>query len=152
MPRRALAILGFLAGVSAPALAADSHDEHPLFPRLTGNYEVSNRTQNVDAVQLPLSINKKQDVEGNKTIVEYAYKNSDLNASRLQFERHFGALVSKLQGELLFAGASEEYPLAMSFRFPQNGKTSWGLVFTQNDEEIEHYTLVVVDTAAPFKP
>ena len=77
---------------------------------------------------------------------------SDVNASRLQFQRHFETLIRKLQGDLLYAGASEDYATAITFRFPQGGKTTWGLVFTESDEEIEHYTLIVVETATPFRP
>ena len=77
---------------------------------------------------------------------------SDVTASCLQFQRHFEALIRKLQGDLLYAGASERLRDGHQLPLPARRQDNVGtVVFTENDEEIGHYTLIVVETAAPFK-
>lgn len=151
MLRCLLATLTLALGLATqPAAAADRADEYAGFPRLTDNYELHSRKQNYDAVKFPVSINKSQSVEGEKTIIEYGYRNGSLNASRLQFQRHFEGVMRNLNGEPVFAGRTEEHEYATTFRFPKNGKTAWAVASTNNSNEIHHYKLLIVETAQPW--
>ena len=146
LPNFLKAVLLSLSITAAVAVAADRADEYLPFTRLTDNYEVSNRKQNYDEFKFPTSISKNVRVEGDKTIIEYGYKRNEVNASRLQFQRYFEALVKKAGGEIVHSGQTDEYRYAISFKFPRNGKLAWGLVSTTNDNEIYHYRQVFVET------
>lgn len=147
MLRTFLITLGLiLAFTTGPGQAADRADEYKPFSRLTDNYEISSRKQNYDEVKFPISINKKQAVEGEKIVIEYGYKNSSVNASRLQFQRHFEKLMASVSGELVFAGKTDDYDYAFTFRFPKNGKTAWVVASTTDSRDIYHYKLVIVES------
>jgi hypothetical protein len=149
MIRNLLKILSLLVFLSTNvALAADRADEYPGIPRLTDNYEVGSRKQNYDEVKFPISINKKQHLEGEKTVINYQYRRSEVNASRLQFQRHFESVMRKLGGELVFAGKTEDFAFAFTFRFPKNGKTAWVLAHTNNSpSDIHYYALEILETS-----
>lgn len=133
--------------VTNGAWAADRADEYPGFPRLTDNYEVGSRRQNYDEVKLPIGINKKQAVEGDKTIINYTYRRHDVTASRLQFQRHFEAIARNLGGEVVFMGRTEDVSYAFTFRYPKNGKTAWALAQTKSSpDDIRYYSLEIVET------
>jgi hypothetical protein len=148
MLRCLLATLTLALGLATqPAAAADRADEYPGFARLTDNYELQSRKQNYDAVKFPVSINKSQSVEGEKTIIEYGYRNSSVNASRLQFQRHFEGVMRSLNGEPVFAGRTEEHAYVTTFRFPKNGKTAWAVASTHDSNDIHNYRLLIVETS-----
>lgn len=148
MLRKLMAVAALAIGISSTvSLAADRADEYLPLVRLTDNYEVNNRKQNYDQVQFPISINKKLTVEGEKIIIEYGYRNSNVNASRLQFQRHFEKLQAAVGGELIFAGKSDDYRYSYTFRFPKNGKTVWVLASTSDSEDIHYYRLAIVESA-----
>lgn len=150
LPKLLNAVIVSLSVAASAALAADRADEYLPFTRLTDNYEVGHRKQNYDEYKFPTSISKNIRVEGDKTIIEYSYKRSEVNASRLQFQRYFEALVKKSGGEIVHSGQTDEYRYAVSFKFPRNGKLAWGLVSTTNDNEIYHYRQVFVETNEPW--
>lgn len=135
-----------LALASGVAAAADRADEYLPFTRLTDNYDLHSRKQNYDEYKFPISINKGVKVEGEKTIIEYGYRKSEVNASRLQFKRHFEGLVAKAGGEIVHSGQTDDYHFAVSFKFPKNGKLAWGLASTGDSNDIYHYRLVFVET------
>ncbi|OYY93377.1 MAG: hypothetical protein B7Y41_11405 [Hydrogenophilales bacterium 28-61-23] len=127
--------------------ASDRADEYPGFPRLTDNYEVSSRKQNYDEMKFPIGINKKQSVEGEKTVIVYQYRRAQVNASHLQFQRHFESLMRQLNGEPVFSGKTEDFAFAFTFRFPKNGKTVWALAHTNNArDDVRYYALEIVET------
>lgn len=137
-------------GLGTAAPAADQADEYPPLPRLSANYEVGERTQNEDAVKMPVSINGAVEVEGRVIRIAYAYQDDQVNASPLQFRRHFAALAGRLGGEVVYQGNTEEFALASTIRFPQGGRTVWALATSGDAEDIYHYQLVVVETATPW--
>lgn len=132
------------------ALAADQADEYPLLPRLTANYEVHERTQNVDAVKLPISVGQNVEIEGAVVRIAYGYLDDAVNASHLQFGRHFEGLARKLGGEVVFRGRSEDFALAATIRFPKAGRTVWALASTGDAEDIYHYQLLIVETGTAW--
>lgn len=141
-----------VAGLGLPlaAPAADQADEYPLLPRLTANYEVGERTQNEDAVKMPVSVGGAVEVEGRVVRIAYGYLDDKINASHLQFRRHFAALAARLGGEVVYQGNTEEFALASTIRFPQGGRTVWARATTGDGEDIYHYQVVVVETGTPW--
>ena len=128
------------------ASANDRADEYAPFTRLTDNYEVQNRKQNYDAFKFPTSINAKHTVEGEKILIEYGYKQSSVNASRLQFQRHFEKLARQTGSEIVYAGQSDDYNYAITLRMLRAGKTIWVLASTRDSKDIYHYKLDIVET------
>jgi hypothetical protein len=138
------------ATLTSTARAADQADEYPQLSRLTSNYEVNERTQNVDAVKLPVSVNKTVEIEGTVIRIGYGYLNETVNASHLQFGRHFESLARKLGGEVVYRGNTDELPLAATIRFPKGGRTVWALAATGDHQDIYHYQLTIVETATAW--
>lgn len=153
--RHFIALIALGLGAAGPAFttaarAADQADEYPQLPRLTANYEVSERTQNVDAVKMPVSVSRTVEIEGTVIRVGYGYLNDTVNASHLQFGRHFEGLARKLGGEVVYRGNTDEFALAATLRFPKGGKTVWALASTGDHQDIYHYQLTIVETATAW--
>lgn len=136
--------------ISSWASANDRADEYAPITRLSNNYQVNERKQNYDAFKFPTSINNIQEVEGDKTYINYSYKNRTVNASRLQFQRHFEKLVADIGGEIVYAGQSVDYRFGVTFKFPQKGRTAWALASTRDHKDIYHYRVMVIETNQPW--
>lgn len=136
-----------LAILVGPTMAADRADEYQPFTRLSDNYELRSRKQNYDEFEFPTSINKKIRVEGEKTTINYNYKDHTNTASRLEFKRHFESLVAKVGGEVVYSGHTNDHHFAVSFKFPKNGKIAWGFALPNDRNEVYSYQQVFIETS-----
>lgn len=134
---------------------AEDCKDHPLFNRMS-NYVIDNCSQNFDAIELPVSDEKTQHVEGTITKIRYVFNEDSKQKmpSFLQISRNYENAFASNGGKKIFYGMNPPTETAINsvIKGNVNGKNVWvalGEVYEPETQgEIGGYSLWVIEEEA----
>lgn len=145
MKKACLALLLF--ALSVCAVQADEEDvtnakDHPLFSRLP-QYVINEYEQNYNEQEFFLDSETKVRLEGRRTYLRYVIKDDAQPASSLQILRNYANAISKLGGQAVYEGETEESARQGTYKLVHKGQETWVKVAPGADGGV--YDLVVLE-------
>ena len=126
---------------------AEGCKDHPLFNRMP-NFKLHECQENFASLDVILDSEKRQEHEGNRTHLRYAFNNKENTVkppSWLQIRRNYENAVVKAGGKKIFSDANYA-----TFKLTQNGKETWVQVQLTSGEElaVEEYWVDILEKEA----
>lgn len=141
----------FYIGIFSCTVQADEEDienakDHPVFSRMP-NFFINEYQSNFDAFPFPVSPEKAEEMEGQKTFIEYRLK-EDANApSQRQILKNYSNAVKQLGGMVVYEGPYEEedvyYDRVMTAKLVSDEKEIW--IMAAPDVTGEIYLLAIIE-------